>query len=188
MAGKKGKPALNNPHGANQYQLDPRQTLFLAYYLDPKSQSFGKSKESAVLAGYEETYAEQVLSRMPTWLLNKVQDYQGSRLLEKAERNLEEMLDLPSKTQAMGAFGPLYEKVGTGKKKKVKGKMVEVVKKRAVMTYAPGLLKIKNDASQFIAERVGRKRYGKEAEDPNTRRPSILYMTQININPPAQPS
>lgn len=179
---------LTNPNGANQYKLDPRQSLFLAYYLDPKSQSFGNATKSAVLAGFEREYAENIMSLMPEWLSAKIGQYRKSAMLEKAERNLDEMLDLPTMIPAMGAFGPLYEKVVSKKKVKLKnGKTVlrNVTKKVRVMAYAGGLIKIKNDASQFIAERVGRDTYGK---DPDTAPPpsSIINMTQIVINPPAQ--
>lgn len=182
MATKTKTKALSNPHGANQFSIDPRQSLFLAYYLDPKSQSFGNSLKSGVLAGYEEKYAQNILNKMPEWLVTKIEDYKGRRMLEKAERNIEEMLELPSRVHAMGAFGPLYEKVPVGKK--VRGKKQQF-KKKAIMVYSSGLLKLKTDASQFVAKTVGRKIYGSDvAEIPPGS--SITNMTQIIINPPVQ--
>jgi hypothetical protein len=142
---------LNNPNGANQWVADPRQQLFLAYYLDPKSETFGNALQSGLRAGFSENYSSQILSEQPEWLLEKLRSIRTSRLLEKAERNLDELLDLPSKVQAMGAFGPVYD--GKGKDKK------------PVMVHSTGLLKVKADVTKFVAERVGKADYGAEAED-----------------------
>lgn len=134
---------------------DPRQLLFLTYYLDPKSETFSNAFQSAVKAGFSEAYANGIVASAPEWLKEKVEDLYHDNMLRKAERNLNGILDLPDKVQAMGPFGPLFEKsTGKGKKKK-KGK--------PIMTYATSLIKIKNDASQFVAERLGRKKYAKEA-------------------------
>lgn len=183
MVAKKVKTkVLTNPHGANQYRLDPRQSLFLAYWLDPESQSFSNATKSAVLAGYEQTYAENILDKMPAWLLAKVGEHKSSRMLEKAERNIEEMLELPSRVQAMGPFGPLYEKVPVGKKQRGKKQQF---RKKAIMTYSGGLLRLKAEASTFVAKTVGRAVYGADADD--TPKPSsIVNMTQIIINPPVK--
>ena len=137
-----------NPNGANQYVSDPRQELFLSYYLDPKSKTFSNAFRSAKKAGFSEAYSTLITAKKPTWLVEKVNEFKSKRMLENAERNLDELLDLPSKVQAMGAFGPLW------KDKK---------KKKPLMTYASTLLKIKNDASQFVAERLGRSKYGDES-------------------------
>lgn len=159
--------AKTNPNGANQYKLDPRQSLFVAYYLDPKSKTFSNAYQSALLAGYEKNYATDVLGRMPIWLQEKVADQKSSAMLQKAERNLDELLDLPGKVQAMGAFGPLFEKKG---KKKV-----------PILVHATGLLKVKADVSKFVAERVGKNTYGEDA-DPN--RSITQNFIQINIHKP----
>lgn len=148
----------NNPHGANQWVADPRQQAFLAYYLDPKSPTFGNATQSGIKAKFTAEYSENIMAQMPTWLSEKIGN---SPALLRAERNLEEALDLPSKTQAMGAFGPLFEKI----KKKVKGKSGRaktVIERRAVMTYNQGLLQKKIDVSMFIAETVGKAKYSKK--------------------------
>lgn len=157
----------NNPNGANQYLPDPRQSLFLGYYLDPKSPTFSNALQSGLKAGFAQEYAENIMSLMPDWLSERIEKYKGSRLLEKAERNLDEILDLPNMVQAMGAFGPLW-----------KGKGAD---KEPIMVHATSLLKIKNDASQFIAERIGRKRYGEKAIDPTS--VVINNIATINIIP-----
>lgn len=144
--------SVSNPHGANQWVADPRQQLFLAYYLDPKSTTFSNALQSAVRAGFSLEYAENIMAKMPDWLAEKVGN---SRMLMKAERNLDEALDLPSKTQAMGAFGPLFKKEGKGKN----------AKKTPIMVHNSSLLKLKISTSEFIAERVGRDKYAPKIPD-----------------------
>lgn len=148
-----------NPNGANQYVADPRQSLFIAYYLDPKSPTFSNALQSGLKAGFAQEYSENILQKMPVWLVEKVEKFKASGLLEKAERNMEELLDLPSKVQAMGAFGPIFAKTGKGKNQK----------KVPIMVHATGLLKIKNDMTQFVAERVGRSKYGDDKGQAATR-------------------
>lgn len=139
---------------ANQWVADPRQQLFLAYYLDPKSPTFSNALQSALKVGYAQEYAENILSNMPDWLSEKLGSIKSSRLLDKAERNLDELLDLPSQTQAMSAFGPLYK---------------DKAKKVPLMVHATGLLKIKNDVTQFVAERVGKTKYGANSENNSSK-------------------
>lgn len=146
--------AISNPNGANQWVADPRQQVFLAYYLDPKSATFSNALQSALKAGFTRNYAENILDKMPEWLREKVGN---SALLLKAERNINEFLELPSKTQVIGAFGPVYEK---GKKKGERG--------APVIGYNKGLLEIKSKVSMFVAERNGRSKWGpKEPEGGN---------------------
>lgn len=76
---------------ANQYKPDPRQQLFLAYYLDPKSKTFSNAFQSALKAGYEEEYAKVILSKDLDWMSDNVKD---SLLLQKAEKRLNQILDL----------------------------------------------------------------------------------------------
>ena len=153
------KAVRNNPNGANQYRPDPRQALCLAYKLDPKSPTFGNMSASGVAAGFEEQYARNLLNLAPEWLSKKLDGHKALRLLEKAERNIEEVLDLPSQVQAMGAFGPLYEKIEVKKGKKT------VTQRVPVMSYATGLIKVKSDASKFVAERAGKETWGETPKE-----------------------
>lgn len=73
----------------NQYQPDPRQQLFLANYLDPKSETFSNAYQSAIKAGYSEEYAEVILSKDLDWLSESVRD---EDLVKKAENALSEAL------------------------------------------------------------------------------------------------
>jgi phage terminase small subunit len=72
-------------------KLDPRQIEFLKGYNDPKSKTFGNALQSAVKAGYSQEYAENITSLMPDWLSESIG--RRKRLLEKAEKNLENLLD-----------------------------------------------------------------------------------------------
>lgn len=149
---KKSKPRKHTSKKGNQYMVDPRQALFISKYVDPKSPSFSNALQSALAAGYSQLYAENLTSQMPVWLSEKLGEAKSNanKMLQKAERNLDEILDLPNKVQAMGAFGPIFEKTKNGKKV-------------PVMTYATSLIKVKNDASQFVAERLGKGKYGEDA-------------------------
>lgn len=82
--------ARNNPNNANQYVPDPRQSLFLSYYLDPKSKTFSNALQSALKAGYEQEYAESITAQMPTWLSESIRD---SEIIQRAEKNLSEFLN-----------------------------------------------------------------------------------------------
>lgn len=81
--------AVTNPNGANQYQLDPRQKLCWDYYAKPTSETFGNAMQSAIRAGYEENYANQITT--VDWFVGKVRRL---NLLNKAEKVLEECLDM----------------------------------------------------------------------------------------------
>ena len=71
--------------------LDPRQELFLKYYLDPKSKTFSDALHSALLAGYSDNYARQISSIGNEWLT----DYNRRQgMLVKAESNLDELLKI----------------------------------------------------------------------------------------------
>jgi phage terminase small subunit len=75
---------------ANQYEADPRQSLFLANYLDPKSATFSNAYQSAIKAGYEDEYAKVILNKDLDWLSESVKDMD---LLNKAEKRLKQILD-----------------------------------------------------------------------------------------------
>jgi hypothetical protein len=45
---------------SNQFTRNPKQELFLKNYYDPTSETFGNVFQSAVQAGYKESYAKQM--------------------------------------------------------------------------------------------------------------------------------
>lgn len=75
---------------ANQYQPDPRQQLFLAAYLDPKSDTFSNAYRSALKVGYEEEYAKVILNKDLDWLSESVRDHNR---LKRAENRLDQIID-----------------------------------------------------------------------------------------------
>jgi hypothetical protein len=70
--------------------LTPQQEAFLSYYTNPKSETFGNARQSALKAGYAETYADNITDSMPEWLLENIGDM---KLLNKAEKVLNSTLD-----------------------------------------------------------------------------------------------
>jgi hypothetical protein len=146
--------ARTNPHGVNQYTPpDPRQAFFLSYFLDPKSETFSNCYQSAIKVGFSEAYAKVLTSQMPDWLSEKLREIELDSMVLKAKRNLDLILDIPHIVPAMGAFGPVYQKVETRVKGK-NGRMKKKIEKVAVMKVDPSILKIKKDTSEFVAERL----------------------------------
>lgn len=70
--------------------LTPQQQTFLKAFLDPKSDTWGNYKQSALKAKYSEEYADNISSLMPDWLSESIGD---SKLVQKATRNLDMALD-----------------------------------------------------------------------------------------------
>lgn len=85
---------MTNPKGANQYKIDPRQASFVAYYLDPKSETYSNCLQSALKAGYEQEYAENLLNIMPKWLSESMDISGDMKRLRKAEKNLTEVQNI----------------------------------------------------------------------------------------------
>lgn len=81
----------SNPNKVNQYTApDPRQSLFLSYYLDPKSDTFANALQSGIRARYTEEYSKTLMSQLPAWLSESISDQE---LLHKAEKRLKQILD-----------------------------------------------------------------------------------------------
>lgn len=74
--------------------------------------------------------------------------YQAELKLKKANRNINEFLDMDVMTDAIGMWGPIVDKKTGERVKKIN---VEV-------------LKVKKDASLFVAETVGKVIYSKRSE------------------------
>lgn len=117
--------------------LDPQKELFLSYYTNPKSETFSNAKQSALKAGYSETYSDNIMALMPEWLFDNIGDF---KRLRKAEKVLDETLE-----------------INTQKPVEIKGeiKMVE----------DSSLLKIKQDTAKFVAERLNKQKYSTRIEN-----------------------
>ena len=71
--------------------LTPQQELFLERYTNPKSPTFGNAKQSALEAKYEESYADNLTTLLPDWLLENIGDM---KRLRRAEKNLDEVQNI----------------------------------------------------------------------------------------------
>lgn len=170
----------NNPHGANQSVVDPRQAVFLAAYIDPESPTWSNAKQSALKAGYSEEYADNIMSLMPAWLSDNIGD---DRRVRMAERHLDEVLAVPILVPAMGAFGPIVKKIPTGRFKIVtkrgKKKKVPIFDEEPVMVYSTSIMREKNKVAEFALSGLKRAKYGKQTGGPGKQ---IVMPVQININ------
>jgi len=79
--------------------LKVQQRNFISYYLDPKSDTFGNATQSGLKAGYPLSYAREILSAKPAWLMENLN---RNNMLVKAERNLDEALDIGVRHEDMG--------------------------------------------------------------------------------------
>ncbi len=78
-----------NPNGANQWMTDPRQQLFISYYLNPDSETWSNAHKSALKAGYAEEYAQSITAQGTSWFSESISD---NSLILKATKNLESAL------------------------------------------------------------------------------------------------
>lgn len=82
----KGKRVfIKKEDSIKQQQLDPRQQLFLANFLDPKSKTFSNVYKSAKVAGFGNEYCKSLSSVMPKWLSDNII---YSRITKQAEKNV----------------------------------------------------------------------------------------------------
>lgn len=71
--------------------LNPQQQKFKELYLDPGSETFGNARGSAIAAGYEESYADNIMNLMPAWLSEIIGN---KELVSEAEKALKEAVSL----------------------------------------------------------------------------------------------
>jgi len=120
--------------------LGIQQQMMLAKYFDPNSETFGNAKESALAVGYAN--AGSVTNQQ--WFKEALA-MSKKLLLNKAERNLDEILDMDCHIEFRDKLGRLV-------KDQMTGEVARVVHS--------GLLKIKADISKFVAAGVGKDDYG----------------------------
>lgn len=70
--------------------LTSKQQAFLGYYLNPKSETFGNARQSAVKAGFSQDYADNIMALLPDWLSESIGKL---NMLQKAEKVLNKTLD-----------------------------------------------------------------------------------------------
>jgi len=147
------KPKNKKRVRANQYTVDPRQALFLGFYLDRENkETFSNGYQAAIEAGYSEEYAKVMKSNMPDWLSESIKN---ANMIQKAERNVNEFLDLDC--------------VNTG-----------VTKKGDEFTFTdPRLMRIKSENSHFILERLNRAKFGR-SDLPEQTKPPVQVNIFVN--------
>ena len=88
----RGFKKLNKVH-----RVDPRAILFKQYYLDTKSYTFCNITQSALKAGFSETYARNLSSHTnkAKWYIDFTEEseYMRAAMLKKAENRLNERLN-----------------------------------------------------------------------------------------------
>lgn len=93
--------------------LNPQQQEFLAYYLDPNSETYANALQSALKAKYTREYSESITAQMPNWLSESLG--QQGRMLMKAEKRLEKTLDGDNEQLAHDASKFIAETIGKKK-------------------------------------------------------------------------
>lgn len=73
--------------------LDPRQALFLEYYLKPGTETFSNIYKSAIKAGYSESYADNMRAKTLEWVSGNVGEVTKQELVTKAKKVLNKTLD-----------------------------------------------------------------------------------------------
>ncbi len=136
------------PYVRKQAPINPQQAQFLSLYLDPKSPLMGNAMQCALKVGFSPSYAENITHILPEWLSENIGK---DRMLIKAERNLEEFLDLEPVELKVRKDGVEYQKTNSE------------------------VLKVKADITKFVASTVGKIRYGAKANDGGD------FNVQINI-------
>lgn len=115
--------------------LDPRQNLTWKYYVDPKSDTFGNAKQSAIRAGYDELHAKDIT--MTRWFKVKLRRL---NMLNTAEKVLQETMTIDHMVPKIGMFGPIKDPET----------------KERVFQVDSQILKIKQDTAKFVGERLGK--------------------------------
>lgn len=77
---------------------NPKQRMFIEYFTNPKSETFGKIQASGIKAGYSENTASQLIDRGSPELIEGIEEAteRRARLLFKAENKLETLLNADS--------------------------------------------------------------------------------------------
>jgi len=115
--------------------VEARQKMaFWRLYLDPTSPTLMNAKQSAISAGFPEDQANAV-TQYKWFKRGTMKD----RLLEVAEKTLEDMLTLPRTT-------------------------VKIVKGEEVLVDDPAMVKIIQDTAKYIASTLGKKDYSQRNE------------------------
>jgi hypothetical protein len=70
-------------------RLDPQKIAFLNYYTKPDSPTFSNAFQSALRAGFSESYSRNILGEQNEWISDNLVQYE---IVNQAEQNLKEFL------------------------------------------------------------------------------------------------
>ena len=89
-------PAPPNNTGKKYNRTAPnyQAQAFAKFYMTPTSESFMNVRQSALRAGYSETYANNITVQRPEWWVELIDsaEYQRAAMLKKAQSRLDERL------------------------------------------------------------------------------------------------
>lgn len=103
-----------NPNAANGSIADPRQVLCWKYYLNGLRQGRPNATRAAEMAGYSPNTALNVTNLK--WFKDKKRKLRRHDMLDKAERNLDSILDMEYKSMKL-VEGEMVEEIDTDKLK-----------------------------------------------------------------------
>lgn len=98
-----------NPFGANGTQSDPREQVMWDNYIQSIANGRENAYQAAIDAGYEESNAKNITMR--GWFKERLGKLKRKEMLSKAERNLDEVLDL--EVEQEGKINPQLLKIKT---------------------------------------------------------------------------
>lgn len=125
---KENKSTDNNP-------FDPRRDECWKHYLNKDGNSYGNAYLSAIKAGFGKGHAKQITTQ--EWWLVKARKL---HLLDKAEKVLDEDLEMETVVPVIGMFGPIIDKETKKPLKKID----------------PDLRRIRQSSATFITSRLGK--------------------------------
>src|SRR3990167_9654838 len=130
---------------ANQYTPDQRQQLCWDEYLKGVINGQPNAYKAALSAGYSKDQALNIT--IQGWFKAKEENLKVEGMLSKAERNLDQMLDLKTEQPIL-----------------INKELVVDDNGNAVEVTNPALLRTKADVTMFVAERLGKKKYSQRNE------------------------
>lgn len=98
-----GNPNPTNNTGKTYKTVKPnfKAQVFASFYMSPTSETFMNVRQSAMRAGYTETYADNITVQQPKWWkeLTQSSDFERAKILQKAQERIHERLNEDVKTK-----------------------------------------------------------------------------------------
>jgi len=98
-----GNPNPTDNTGKTYKTVKPniKASMFATFYMSPTSETFMNVRQSALRAGYTETYADNITVQKPKWWVELIQssDFERAQILSKAQKRIFERLEDTSKNK-----------------------------------------------------------------------------------------